>query len=68
MGKQSLDEEKSEEKRRDEDRKGNGGDEVKKGNRRDMTEKLRNKKNNYEFEKKCLRVLKSLLKKYCKNF
>ena len=37
---------KNEEKRRDEDRKGNGGDEVKKGNRRDMTEKLRNKKNN----------------------
>ena len=43
MGKQSLDEE-SEEKRRDEGRKGNGGDEVKKGNRRDMTEKLRNTK------------------------
>ena len=37
MGKQSLDEEKSEEMRRDEDRKGNGGDEVKKGNRKDMT-------------------------------
>ena len=35
---------KNEGKRRDEDRKGNGGDEVKKGNRRDMTEKLRNKK------------------------